>query len=84
MTTIKEEINIRVLVQDYLKHLYNDCPESLIVAKGDVAMTVADWCHRFGGTPKGETNFEFLDSQFKRWDELNGSETGRGRVDDDG
>jgi hypothetical protein len=81
--SIKEGFNTQALVQEYVKHLYNDYPESLIVAYGDLEMTVADWCQRFGGTPKGETNFEFLDAQFKKLNKFNDCEAG-GRIGDDG
>ena len=65
MTTYKSELNIDEIVQKYLRYCYNECADSFVVVKDGVEMTAADWCHRFGGTPDGKSNFEFLNEQFK-------------------
>ena len=80
MTNKITELNIEPLLQEYLEHLYNECPDSFVVAKDDIEMTVTDWCYHFGGTPKGKTNYEFLNAQFEKENALNsfGNEDNRG------
>ncbi|MDC1501698.1 hypothetical protein N8559_01465 [Gammaproteobacteria bacterium] len=80
MTIIKENLDIHKLISEYVEHLYNECPNSFVVAKDGIEMTVTDWCHHFGGTPKGKTNYEFLNAQFEKGNALNsyGNEDNRG------
>lgn len=66
MTIIKENLDIHKLISEYVEYLYNECPNSFVVAKDDIEMTVTDWCYHFGGTPKGKSNFEFLSAQFEK------------------
>ena len=66
MTETNEKSFIQKIVREYFEHLYNECPDSFIIAKDGVEMTVTEWCKRFGGTPQGKSNFEFLNAQFKK------------------
>ena len=66
MTSTNQKHFIQDLIREYVEHAYNECPDSFIIAKDGVEMTVTEWCKRFGGTPKGKSNFEFLNAQFKK------------------
>ena len=52
MTIIKENLDFHKLISEYVEHLYNECPNSFVVAKDGIEMTVTDWCHHFGVPPK--------------------------------
>lgn len=64
MTETNKKSFIQEIVREYFEHLYNECPDSFIIAKDGVEMTVTEWCKRFGGTPQGKSNFEFLNAKF--------------------
>ena len=62
----KSEINTDEIVQEYLEHCYNVHPHRLLVVNRGIEKTAEDWCLHFGGTPYGESNYEFLNRKFKK------------------
>ena len=83
MTTIKDNLDIHKVVSEYVEHLYNECPDSFIVVKDGIEMTVTDWCDQLGGTPKGKTNYEFLNAQFEKGNLLSSHDNDDDRGYDD-
>ena len=79
----KENINVKQVIREYLEYCYNECPDSFIVVKNDIEMTATDWCQKFGGTPKGMSNFEFLDMKFNEESEFLGDSIHDGSYGDD-
>lgn len=66
MTNKTTEFNIKLLLQEYIEHLYSECPDSFTIVKDEIEMTVTEWSQHFGGTPRGKSNFEFLNAQFEK------------------
>ena len=83
MTNKITELNIEPLLQEYLEHLYNECPDSFIIVKDGIEMTATDWCRRLGGTPKGKSNFEVLSAQFEKGNEIRSHDNDDDRGYDD-
>ena len=73
MKNHNQNIDVNAIIREYLEYCYNESPNSLVVAKDDIEMTVADWCKKYGGTPEKITNFEFINEKFDDRSELHGS-----------
>ena len=65
MTNKITESNLELVFQKYIESLYNEYPDSLVIVKDGIEITATELCRRLGGTPKGKTNYEFLNAQLE-------------------
>ena len=83
MKNHNQNIDVNAIIREYLEYCYNEYPDAFLIVKDGQEMTATEWCSSFGGTPKGKSNFEFLNEQFNKGSELCSPSIEDDRYDDD-